>query len=371
MIMKHSLLLLLMWLCVLPAFANESEDSGNTKRTKTFQETFSVSKSDRLEIDNKYGNITVTHWARNEVSIKVLVKVESSSASYTAAQIDAITVRMEKYGSTVSARTEFSSRNRRNHVSVKYNNMEVRYEVTMPSWLPCELSQKYGNIYMPESNPALCDLEAKYGSVNGGNFSGDLIVDVKYGDLKIGNVGSIDLTLGYCNNSEISNATSINATLKYSTLRMRKANTIDIDASYSKLRATEVSEAVIGLKYTNFRLSNLTRSMECTSLSYGTIDIENLSPDFKSVDVESRYGTLNVSLPSSASFRVKASDMKYGRCAVNGFDVRHRAEYGNEKSGFDSRKVQNNSYNLEVNGGRGGLINFIGNNYGNIHVNAK
>lgn len=364
------LLLLLMCLCILPAYANENSDAGTTKKTKNFQETFGVSKSDRLEIENKFGSITVTHWSRNEVSIKVTAEVESSSASYAADQLNSIVVRMEKFGSTVSARTSFVSTNNGSG-QVKYNRINVRYEVSMPLWLTCELKQKYGSIYMPESNPGKCILDSKYGSVTGGDFSGDLSVDVKYGDMKIGNVSSIELTLGYCNNSEIGNANVLNADVKYSTLRMGKVEKLVIDARYSKLKAVEIGTADTELKYTNFKLGRLRRALQCTALSYGTFDIDNLSPDFKNIEVDSRYGTLNIGLPATASFRVKAIEMKYGHCVVSGFDVRHRSESSSESSGFDSRKMRVNSYDLEVNGARGGVITFQGNNYSNINVKAK
>ena len=83
-----------------------------------------------------------------------------------------------------------------------------------------------------------------------------------------------------------------------------------------------------------------------------------MSANFKQVNVDARYGNLNISVPAKASFKIAAENMKYGSRNVNGFNITN-----------SSTEDKVNHY-YEINSGNKGRINFDGNNYSNINVKA-
>ena len=59
----------LLWLCGTIALATPGGKPLEAVKTKTVNKTFRVSNDSELAIENRYGEITITHWSRNEVAI--------------------------------------------------------------------------------------------------------------------------------------------------------------------------------------------------------------------------------------------------------------------------------------------------------------
>ena len=196
--LRAGLLMLLVLFCSVSGWAAKQESI----KKKEINKSFNVGKNDILQVDNRYGNITVTHWSKSEVSIRVVIEAKARNDEKAQAIIDRVNIRMEKMGNTVSAVTSLRSQNGNGGSNESFT---INYYVNMPSELTCDLTQKYGNIIMPENNKGKCDLHVKYGNLNGGNFTGPLSIDVQYGNMDISDVDNATLDLAYCGKSSIRN----------------------------------------------------------------------------------------------------------------------------------------------------------------------
>ena len=67
------LLTFVLLLCNLSAIARPQEKI----KKKEISQSYSVSAGDRLQVENRYGNITVTHWNQNTVAIRVEVECKA------------------------------------------------------------------------------------------------------------------------------------------------------------------------------------------------------------------------------------------------------------------------------------------------------
>ena len=168
--LRAGLLMLLVLFCSVSGWAAKQESI----KKKEINKSFNVGKNDILQVDNRYGNITVTHWSKSEVSIRVVIEAKARNDEKAQAIIDRVNIRMEKMGNTVSAVTSLRSQNGNGGSNESFT---INYYVNMPSELTCDLTQKYGNIIMPENNKGKCDLHVKYGNLNGGNFTGPLSIE--------------------------------------------------------------------------------------------------------------------------------------------------------------------------------------------------
>lgn len=365
-LLRPCMLMLLSLFFILPGWASKQE----SVKKKEFNKSFNVNKSDLLQVDNRFGNITVTHWNRNEVAIRVVIEAKARNEEKIQDIFDRISIRMEKMGNTVSAVTSLQSQKGNNNSNQTFT---INYYINMPDELTCDLTQKYGNIHMPENNKGKCNLHAKYGNINGGNFTGALNIDVQYGNMDIGNVDNATLDLAYCGKSTIRNGSELNIDSKYSNLNLGNIQKINIEAKYGDIQITKLNNGYMELKYGKCKIDELKQGITVDELSYSTLTIKDLASNFDKIDVEARYGNLNIYIDANASFRVNANNMKYGSCKVQGgFNVDRRNQ--EEKSlGFDSQEDQKNknNYNLYINNGKNGRINFEGNSYSNIKVMAK
>ena len=364
--LRAGLLMLLVLFCSVSGWAAKQESI----KKKEINKSFNVGKNDILQVDNRYGNITVTHWSKSEVSIRVVIEAKARNEEKAQDIIDRVNIRMEKMGNTVSAVTSLRSQNGNNGGNQSFT---INYYVNMPSELTCDLTQKYGNIIMPENNKGKCSLYVKYGNLNGGNFTGPLNIDVQYGNMEIADVDNANLDLAYCSKAKVGNGSQLNIDSKYSNLNLGNVLKMNTEAKYGDIHINRLDNGYMELKYGNCKIDKLKQGINVDELSYSTLTIKDLASNFDKVNVDASYGNLNISIDVNASFRVVANNMKYGNCKIQGgFNIQRRNQDENSV-GFDSRDNQKNknNYILDVNNGKNGRINFEGNSYSNIKVMAK
>jgi hypothetical protein len=347
-ILSHTgLLLLLTFMCTYPIRAAQFESI----KKKEINKNFSVGKNDLLQVDNRYGNITISSWNKKEVAIRVEIEAKAHSDQKAQAILDRIHIQLEKSGGTVSAITSIAPDNS----DGSEQSFTINYSINMPAELSCHLTQKYGNIHMPENNKGKCDLHAKYGNIHGGTFNAPLNIDIKYGNLEIANTTD-ELTI----------------VCKYGNLTMEKVSEMDTDIKYGNIQIEELGNGVIKQKYGNSTIQKVKKGIAINELGYSKFHINELASDFTQISAEARYSTLNIKTDKKSSFKVKAGNMKYGNCKIKGFNVSLQSQKL-DTSDFDSKKIKkdNTDYDLLVNGGKGGRILFNGNKYSNLYITAE
>lgn len=324
-------------------------------KKKEINKSFDVSLSDLLMTDNRYGNTTITHWNKKEVSIRVEIEAKANNAETAQAILDRIQIELKKTGNTVSAVTSLKSQNK------IWNNGDnqrftINYFISMPSKLAINLSQKYGNINLPEKNEGKSTIEVKYGNLNAGSFTQTLNLEVKYGNVDIDDVTKANVDLGYCGNSSFGNADQLNIDSKYSSMDIKNCKQINLENKYGNVYIKNLDKGDMEIKYSEVTINHVKMELNVEELAYSTLKIKELSADFSNINVNARYGNLNINIPSNTSFKVSAENMKYGNHSVKGLNVTN-----------SSTENKVNHY-YKINGGGNGHIYFDGNNYSNINV---
>jgi hypothetical protein len=350
-IKQHLWLIILLVGTGMNAWAEELDSS----KKKEINQSFEVSTIDQLNIENSYGNVTVTHWAKNEVAIKVVVTANAASDSKAQEVLDRVTVELSKSDKTVRGVTTIKNRSGWFGDNGK---LTIDYFINMPSKLAANISQKYGNINLPEKSEGKYNLEVKYGKINAGAFTEALNIDADYSDITLKDVQNLAMDIAYCGNVKIGNGKNLSIDSKYSNVTMQNVDKISLDGKYGNLTAESVDVIVLELKYGDINIKRVKSELSIAGFDYSNIKVSQLDADFKKVNAEGRYGNLSLSIPSSAAFRVNAEQMKYGNVDLKGFKI-------------TNTNVENKvNYYYQINGGGNSLIQFKGNNYSNLKINA-
>lgn len=364
--MKTNALYLLAWVCMfcsLPVAANEPDHYDYQKERKVV-ESFRVGSNDLVQIDNRYGSITVTHWSKNEVEIQVRIKAKANDHAVAQEALDRVGIELKKEGNVVSGVTTLKPQRTTGRWHSNWSNNEhtesltIDYYVSMPSSLTSDLTQKYGNINLPEQNDGICSVHIKYGNLNAGNFSRRFELEAKYGNVDLGNLAEAELELGYIGTLTCKDGKELTIDSKYSKVKMEKVHRLDLEEKYGNLSVASLDGGSIGLKYSDGTIGFLKEELEVDDLSYGSLTIEEVSASFKRIHVEARYGNLSLSIPKSAAFTVEAEDMRYGKYKVDGFSITSEEHEGKDY------------FRSEINGGSTRNIYFGGNNYSNLTIKA-
>lgn len=342
-------LLILLFLVMGSNCASGKDYVQDKSNRREYTKTYKVKPSDKVDIDNKYGDITITHWAKKEIEVRVVVEASARNEARVKELLDYVSIDISQRGGTVYGKTNLKSfGGNRNNEQVK-----IDYYVSMPSTLASNLRVRYGNIHMPTRNEGNTSIDIAYGNIHGGDFTGRFDVVQKYGNLKVANLKKAELDMSYSGDITIGEAENIHCTSKYSNLKLGDIVDLVVDNSYGNIDINSIVRIDLQLKYGNIDIKHLKESFDASQFSYSNLKIKEIDSRFSRFNLEGNYSNATLYLDKAAKLNVEANQMKYGKLKTNGLNVQ------TEKVG-DSYKVKIN------NGDSRRVIHFNGRNHSNL-----
>lgn len=274
--------------------------------TKVIDKTFNVSENANLQINNRYGNITMATWDKNTIQIHVEIRVDGKNAEAVRERINAINVEFSANPDLVSAYTKIGEARKS-----KNTNIEIHYTVKLPKSNNIEITNRYGNIYLDELN-------------------GKSKIDLQYGSMSLGKLNNSlnNWELDYTTNSTVEYVKSAIVNADYSHLDIRKSEVLNLNADYSDIKIGDAKDLINVMDYGNLIVSKVNRVSNTadytnvkigtlvhsfvSSGNYGGISIESVSREFENIDVTAGYSSLNLGIDPKANYKLNAS-FKYAK----------------------------------------------------------
>ncbi|SDP88634.1 hypothetical protein SAMN05428975_3368 [Mucilaginibacter sp. OK268] len=267
------------------SYNTDNDKQDGVEKVKNYSKSYSIDGNDVINLDNRFGRITVNTWSKSEVKVDVQIKVGANDDDLAQKLLDNVTIRDNKDGSGVYFKTNINNDDNGSSWSLfggKRNNVrkiEVNYTVYMPSKNPLNVSNKYGATSLPDLDGKL-NINNSYGSLVAKNLSnpGNQIT-VKYGSATIGSLNGSDLDVAYGSLS-LGECNKLNADISYGSAKIGRITTSgNINVKFSgNLNINEVDK----------NIKNLSVNSSYSSVKLGISNEQNA--DF---DVTVRYGSFN------------------------------------------------------------------------------
>lgn len=350
---KHYKIAILLLLIPLLGFSN---DDTFISKQKTIKKTYIVNSNAGIDIDNKYGNITVSTWDEDKIDLDITIKVTGGNENWVNEKLNSIDINITALKSMVTAITELGNSSLKSRGSS--NSFEINYVIKIPKNGSVKLMNKYGNI----------STLAIEGSTN---------IICKYGKVTLGklNNSSNKLEIAYCQNSSIDYIKSATIEARYSGLKINNSGNINLDANYTDVTIGDTQNIRYDCNYGNLKFEKVNSISGAGN--YLTIGISEVS---NSLSIDANYSKLNVSTITNSANNVNIStgytDVSLGYDANYAFDFDINTRYGGIKadnslevsvnetkntskriSGFNKKKSQSNM--------------IINSNYGNVTLIKK
>ncbi len=227
---------------------NDNNKKYEFVKNKAVNKSYTVSSSDKLTIQNSFGDVQVHTWAKNEIKIDVTVEVSANSEAVAQRIIDGINVDDSKSGRDILFKTSIKGVNTSKN---EKTTTKVNYEISMPSSNPLKIINEFGAIVLPDYKGEI-ELTSKFGSLTTGALSNVKSVDVEFGKANIESIvdgpvsikyssaeigklsGKIKLDLEFSSATKIkidNSLTSLDAKVSYSTVNLRPVG--DLPATYT------------------------------------------------------------------------------------------------------------------------------------------
>jgi hypothetical protein len=173
------------------AFAQDNKKYEFAK-DRSISQTYSASGSDKLSINNQFGNVTIRTWSRNEVKVDIKIEVSSTNKEDAEEMFDRIDVTHSKNGGNISFKTTMENsrekqRNKDNDGKSRSNSIHIDYEVSMPAGLDLDLENRFGKTTLPDLQGKV-DVDQQFGNLEAGRLSNANKITVKFGGAQIESV---------------------------------------------------------------------------------------------------------------------------------------------------------------------------------------
>lgn len=191
-------------LITLPAFSFAGKGDDSDKK-KNISKTYTVTSSDKLNIENSFGNVMINTWDKSEIRVDIEIGAKASSDEKAQEILDEIEVSEHRSDNNIYFKTNVGdihndSRHKDNDGDRKFY---IDYTVHMPSGNPLNLENSFGKTTVPDFKGPI-DLTSKFGSLTAGKLDNVQEVDVEFGSATIGQVRNGKVTIKY-SDSKIEN----------------------------------------------------------------------------------------------------------------------------------------------------------------------
>jgi len=355
LIFKNALCLcLLVSLSSMVTHANTILANGKTEFTKTIKKSFNMNAGGEVTLANKYGDIKLKTWDRDEVNIEVTITVNARSESSADNIFNRIDVDFSNSSRAVSAKTQIESKRSNYWGNNEKGDFRIDYEVSMPNRASLVLSNKYGD----------AEIDA---------IGGDADVKVKYGNFNLESVGeNANIDLGY-GNGTIGTTKGVGINIKYSKIKLKQADQVNIESKYSKIyvdraglmksvskydsydlgelqelnsqgkydhfEIEKVGRVSAYAKYSDFKLDELVKGGNF-ELKYGGVKIDKLHNGFEELKLSGEHADCKIYMEEQASFQLDAVASHATVRYPTGMEVvmEKKKDYGHEIKGYKGSK---------------------------------
>ena len=315
---RHFRLILLVFCSILLQV-----EATNAKReyTKTIEQSFSITEDGTVDLENLHGDIDISTWAKNEVEIKVTIRIFANSDRRAESTFERIQIDFSNDDNFVKAETEISSANSTWWFVRSWwgdADIAINYEVFMPESCNLEVSNQYGNIDV-ENIFGSARIELKHGTMEMDHAATTLHLNIAYGNGTIAKTNQAIVDLAY-SKLRINDANTVDIDSKFSKVTIESANEIDSDSNYDgykigdvgvfhndgKLDQIEIDKAervTIETNNTDIDIDLLVFSCNA-DLRHGSLKIDRVSRELEEIRVDSRYVGINIDLGELSQYRL-------------------------------------------------------------------
>ena len=327
------------------------------KVNKEYHKEFVAGANTTLEISNKYGNVVVHSWDKDQVVIDVKVTVELPNRERAEKLLSYIDVQFSEAENLISAKTVIDDKFNFSGWGGESRRFSIDYTVSMPVGINLTLSNRYGNTDIDELR-GFVKLDIKYGNLTAsrltrGNEKPLNLLNLAYGKATINEAGWLDLTVRYSGSIEITKSQALLLNSKYSKLQIGETSSIVGESKYDNLKIERINNLVLNGGYADIIVGSLTKKLKFDG-GYGSFTVEQIPSGFESLEVDTRYMGVRLGIDNSASYKLDAK-VAYGGLKFDEENFQHQRRIiennSNETSGIvgkesspTSRVIVNASY---------------------------
>jgi len=347
--MKNIIHLLLNIVLLLPvsAFALDPELTLLVEKRKNITKVFEVNERDQLVIDNQYGEVKVNLWKRNEIKVEIIVTSSAPSDAKATEYINAVTIGESRAKNLIELKTIIDKNNFarsgwsafRNKPGEK-NFIQIDYTVYMPKDNELVVKNQFGDTHIPIFEAPLT-IDSRHGNFYANTLENvQNIINSQFGQVKIGKMEGGNMEF------------------KFSNLKLDQVKTLILNIKNGELSIGDVNDLTTNINYSEAIIGKLRGT--------GKINL-NYSDNFRMVELPSSDEHLNIQAKFS-SVTLPAESNSFNVTVTNGsFSYPANVNFSKQPAKDEKTYNQSRQYQGKIGTGSGAKITIFS-NYGDVKL---
>lgn len=243
--------------------------TAQVKVSKTIAETYSMTNAGELHLENKYGNINLFGWDKDEVSVVIAIVVNHKKKDNAEDLLNRIRPVLKDGNDYVSINYEITEKSSRffanlfdkaNPFDFDRSNVQIDYTIYLPKQAEIDVTNTFGDVLIEDWIGKL-EANVAHGDVWISEDLAKADIEVGYGKLRTKsiNYGSIGLK-----NGELDMETSKNLRLNSSgsDINIDKVTSLEIYSTKDDIEIEAIGSIYGNLKFTNLILNRLDKDID-------------------------------------------------------------------------------------------------------------
>jgi hypothetical protein len=277
--------------------------------SREYEKKYSCSKQTNFKLYNKYGDIEIKDWQKDEINIVAKIVLKGISEQKADEVFKLVKINFSQEGNSIRVETDYDdaffkmiNRNLGNK-----NRFEVNYVISMPSYIKSDIENKYGSLFISKLTSA-SRIKVKYGNLKINQLEGagkDQMVNIELG-YSDGTIESCQWLKIMCKYSKlyIQESKALIIMSKYSKLTIDKGSSIVSESKYDGFKIGTLANFVTESEYSNFKFNEISKKIRLNT-KYTDFKVERVTAGFELIEIENKYGSINIGIEEGASYRLK------------------------------------------------------------------
>jgi hypothetical protein len=178
----------------------------DVRRQRLINKSYDVTADDKLQIDNQFGNVVVSTWDKEQITVDIEISAKASTDERAHDIMNKLNVEDARNGHTISFKTQVEEIH--NNDKNKNRNREndrtfyIDYVIHMPASNRLSIENSFGKTEVPAFK-GLVTLTSKFGSLSTGKLDNVDQIDVEFGKAFITSVNNGKITFKFNRESRV------------------------------------------------------------------------------------------------------------------------------------------------------------------------
>ncbi|MDT0607507.1 hypothetical protein [Croceitalea rosinachiae] len=243
--------------------------TGQERVSKTVEKSFSFTNAGALQLENKYGNINLSGWDKNEVSIKISIKVNHRKKDNAKDLLKRVNPKFKSSSDNVSVVSEIANKNTgwfadffnsANPIDSERSHVQIDYEVFLPKKTKLKVTNRFGDVIIDGWSGQLNTI-IEHGDLWLGENLSKADIILKFGKLRAKDMDYASLNLKN-GKLEMDNSKSLRLNSSGTEINMNSVTSLEIYSNKDDILATEIGTVYGNLKFSTMEISKLTKDID-------------------------------------------------------------------------------------------------------------